>query len=460
MESSGQNSVRKVGWLVAASLVFSNMVGSGIFTTSGYLLANLRSPWLLLAVWVLGGGLALAGTLSYAELGAALPHSGGDYVYLRKAYGPGWAFMSGWMAFFAGMGAPIALASFTFVEYLGRLFPALSIQNREPFFELWRLTLTTSPGHLTALGVVWLLTLVHFLGIRTGGKLQLTVTLVNITLILSYILFGFFSGAGSWTHFTGNPAAPSISVGFFPVIAVSLIWVMFSYSGFNGAAYVAGEIDRPGRSLPLALAVGTGTVTLLYLALNTVYVYARPVGELAGRMDVAGVAAAGLFGPAVADIFGVVISTCALAACSAMICLGPRIYEAMAADGSFFASAARRSRRFGTPAAALFIQALYVSLLIFIGSFEQLLTFCGFLLSLFSALTVSSLFVLRRRFPGLPRPFRVPGYPFTPGLFVAVSLWMMFYSFFSRPVESLIGAVIVAAGLPVYRLWKWKNRVG
>ena len=460
MEQSSSNPTRKIGWLVAASLVFSNMVGSGIFTTSGYLLGNLRSPWLLLGCWALGGMLALAGAFSYGELGAALPESGGDYVYLRKAYGPRWAFMSGWIAFFAGMGTPIALASFTFVEYLAPLFPSLTIQGREPFFQLWGLTLTVSSGHLAALGVVWLLTLVHYLGIRTGGRLQLAVTLVNITLIVTFILFGLLSGGGSWSHFSDYPAAPSASAGLFPLVAVSLIWIMFAYSGFNGAAYVAGEIERPGRSLPLALAAGTGTVTLLYLALNVVYVYSSPVDGLAGKLDVAALSAARLFGPTMAGIFGVVISTCALAACSAMICLGPRIYEAMAADGAFFAAAARRSRSFGTPAAALTIQAVYVSLLIFIGSFDQLLSFCGFLLSLFSALTVSAVFVLRRRFPELPRPFRAPGYPYAPAFYLIVSLWMMCYSIISRPAESLIGLAIIVAGLPVYALWRRKRRSG
>jgi len=451
--------VRRVGVAAAASLVVSNMVGAGIFTTSGFLAADLRSPALLLTVWAVGGALALAGAISYGELGASLPHVGGDYVFLREAYGPLWAFMSGWMAFFAGMGAPIALTALAFVEHLTPYLPALSIQDREPLFTVLGLSPTISPGQLLAIGAIWLLTLVHYLGIRVSGRLQVALTVLNLALIVSFLVLALFSKTGDLGHFT--PAAAPQSAGLkeiSPVFAVSLILVLYSYSGFNAAAYIGGEIRRPERSLPRALFAGTAVVVLLYLALNAVYIYALPMEKMAGRLDVAKLAALALIGPAWGGLFSLVIAFCVLACTSAMICIAPRIYHAMALDGVFFAGAARTSKRFGTPGLALTLQAVWASLLLIIGSFSQLLTYCGFLLSLFTALTVGAVFVLRHRRPDLARPYKAWGYPLTPALYVAVALGMMIFAVFTRPLESLIGAGIVVLGVPVYLFWSRERR--
>ncbi len=456
--SGGDNRavVQKIGWVAAASLVVSNMVGSGIFTTSGFLLENLRSPWLLLAVWAAGGLLAIAGALSYAELGASLPQVGGDYVYLRKAFGPRWAFISGWMAFFAGIGAPIGLAALTCMEYMSTFAPVLSVQGHEPLFEVLGLPITFSAGQAAAIGLIWLLSGVHWLGIRAGGRWQSAITLLNVSLVAGLILGALFSGSGDWSNFTLRvpAAAAQTGPGTGPMFAVSLIWVMFAYSGFNAAAYVGGEIDNPQRNLPRGLIAGVMVVVLLYLGLNVVYILAASPGELAGKLDVARVAANSMFGPWAGALVSLVISTCAVAATSAMVCVGPRIYLQMARDGAFFKAAARVHPRRGVPGGALLLQAVWASLLICVGSFDQLLTFTGFLLSLFSALTVISVIVLRRRFPQLERPYKTWGYPVVPLLYAAVSMWMMAYSLFSRPGESLIGLAIVAGGLPVYYFWR------
>ena len=455
-DSGNSKVVQKIGWVAAASLVVSNMVGSGIFTTSGFLLENLRSPWLLLAVWAAGGLLAVAGALSYAELGASLPFVGGDYVYLRKAFGLRWAFISGWMAFFAGIGAPIGLAALTCMEYMSTFVPALSVQGHEPLFKVLGLPVTFSAGQAAAIGLIWLLSGVHWLGIRSGGRWQSAITMLNVSLIAALILGALFSGSGDWGNFSLRvpAAAAGVGMGGGPMFAVSLIWVMFAYSGFNAAAYVGGEIDNPQRNLPRGLIVGVAVVVLLYLGLNVVYILAAPPAELAGKLDVARVAANSMFGPWAGALVSLVISTCAVAAASAMVCVGPRIYLQMARDGAFFKAAARVHPRRGVPGGALLLQAVWASLLICVGSFDQLLTFTGFLLSLFSALTVISVIVLRRRFPQLVRPYKTWGYPVVPLLYAAVSLWMMAYSLFSRPGESLIGLAIVASGLPVYYFWR------
>ncbi|MBW7997127.1 MAG: amino acid permease [Candidatus Glassbacteria bacterium] len=450
--------LQRIGWVAAASLVVSNMVGSGIFTTSGFLLQNLRSPWLLLVIWAVGGALAVAGTLCYAELGASLPQVGGDYIYLRKAYGPLWAFFTGWMAFFAGIGAPIGLAALTCMEYLSTFVPVLTVQGHEPLIGIWGLTITVSAGQVAAAGLIWLLTGVHWLGIRTGGRWQSAITMLNVGLIAGFILAALIAGGGDWSNLNRLvPPESSASGSTGAMFAISLIWVMFAYSGFNAAAYVAGEIDNPSRNLPRGLITGVVTVTVMYLGLNLVYILAAEPGELAGKLDVARVAAAGLFGRRAEMLVSVVIVTCAIAATSAMICVGPRIYSQMARDGVFFAAAARIHPQRGTPGGALLLQAIWASTLIFFGSFDQLLTFTGFLLSLFSALSVASVIVLRRRFPDLPRPYKAWGYPVTPLLYVAVSLWMMVWSLFSRPGESLIGLGIVGAGLPVYYFWRRRS---
>ena len=453
--------VGRIGLAAAASLVVSNMVGAGIFTTSGFLVEDMRSPALLLTVWAVGGVLALAGSLAYGELGASLPRVGGDYVFLREAYSPLWAFMSGWMAFFAGIGAPIALTALAFVEPLTPYFPGLSIQGREPLFTLLGLSPTISPGHLTAIGTIWLLTLFHYLGIRTSGRLQILLTGINLLLMISFVVLALFSKSGDWSHF--DPPQLQQPLGFsgiFPAFSVSLILVLYSYSGFNAAAYVGGEIEKPELNLPKALFRGTAVVVLLYLALNVAYIYALPLEQMASRLDVAKLAALKLIGPAWGGLFSLVIAFCVLACTSAMVCIGPRIYYAMALDGVFFAGAARTSARFGTPGRALLLQAIWASLLLVLGSYGQLLTYCGFMLSFYTALTVSAVFVLRYRRPDLPRPFRAWGYPLTPALYVAVSLSMMFFALVTRPAESLIGIGIVGAGIPVYFFWKRKKRPG
>ncbi len=451
-------SVRRIGVAAAASLVVSNMVGAGIFATSGYLIENLRSPVLLLAVWAVGGMLALAGAMAYGELGASLPYVGGDYVFLREAYGPLWAFMSGWMAFFAGIGAPIALTGLAFVEHLTVYFPALSIQDREPLFMILGLSPTISPGHLLAISAIWLLTLIHYLGIRVSGRLQVSLTVLNLVLMVSFVILALCSKSGNPGHFLPVPAEQSLGLrNLFPVFAVSLIMVLYSYSGFNAAAYVGGEITRPGRNLPRALFGGTAVVVVLYLALNAVYIYALPVEKMAGRLDVAKLAAIELIGPAWGGLFSLVIACCVLACTSAMICIGPRIYHAMALDGVFFSGAARTSKKFGTPGLALLLQGVWASLLLILGSFRQLLAYCGFMLSLFTALTVAAVFVLRIRRPDLARPYRAWGYPLTPALYVAVSLAMMIFAVSTQPVESLIGIGIVGAGMPVYLFWSRKK---
>jgi len=448
---------RRIGTRAAASLVVSNMIGAGIFTTSGFLIDNLRSPLLLLGVWALGGGLALAGAATYGELGASLPNVGGDYVYLRKAYGPLYAFLSGWISFFAGFSAPIALTAIGFVEHLTPFAPGLTTQGHEPLLNLWGFSPTISQGHLAAIAAIWALTLLHYLGIRVSGRLQLSITLINLSLIVSFILLALNSDAGDWQHFnSASGGIFSLTDRKLPAIAVSLIMVLYAYTGFNAAAYVAGEIENPGRNLPRALLAGTAVVVLLYLALNIIFVYALPADQMSGKIDVAKLAAVKLIGKRAGGYFSLVIAVCVLACTSAMICIAPRIYYVMARDRLFLSIAARTSPKFGTPGMALLLQGIWASALVILGTFSQLLIYCGFMLSLFTSLAIGAVFVLRRKFPQLGRPYRVWGYPLTPALYLAISIWMMIYVIFNEPGESLVGIVVAALGIPVYLFWKRK----
>jgi basic amino acid/polyamine antiporter, APA family len=451
--------LRQIGVFSASSLVVSNMVGAGIFTASGFMITNLRSPLLLLAIWLLGGLLSLAGAALYGELGASMPRVGGDYVYLRQAYGRFWAFLDGWVTFFAGMSGPIALTAIGFVQYLTPFFPWLSTQGHKPLLNVLGLTVNFSIGHLVAIAAIWLLTLIHYLGINVSGRIQSAITLLNLGLIIGFVALAFGAGTGSWENLKVSGAFSfPLTVDSLPSVAVALVMVMYAYSGFNAGAYVGGEIRNPGRNLPLALLLGTGLVVLLYFLLNLVYVYALPPELMSGRIEVANAAAERLFGPSRAKFFSIVIAFCVLACSSAMACISPRMYYVMAKDKFFFPFAGKLSPRFRTPGNALVLQGIWASTLVVMGTFSQLLTYCGFMLSLLATLTVSSVFILRRRHPEMPRPYKTWGYPYTPIFYVGVSVWMMVYVLATQPGESLIGLGIAAAGIPVYMFWNRREK--
>lgn len=430
-----EDALRKIGAFTAACVLVSNAVGSGIFTTTGFLARDLGDPGAILVLWGAGAALALAGALSYAELGAALPRVGGEYVYLRRAFGPLWGFLSGWTSFTIGFGAAIAASSVAFAEYLAGLLPE---------------GMSRSPT-LLALALVWALTAVHALGVERGGSFQRWITLAKIGGILLLIGAALASGGGSWSHLGGSVQGVEPRAG---TLAVGLVFVLYSFSGWNAAAYIAGEIRHPARNLPLALIAGTLFIGALYLALNLVYFYALPPEALAAEpvLPVAEKAVAALLGPVAASAVVVVLCVSIAGSASSMVWAGPRVTWAMAEDGLAPGRLARTSRR-DAPLGALLLQAVWISVLLLSGTFEQLVVYSGVALALFGALAVGSLSVLRWREPGLDRPFRVSPHPWIPLAYVAASLWIAAYAVAERPVESLLSVATVAAGAPVYRLW-------
>ena len=447
---------RSVGAFTATCVVVANVIGVGIFTTPGFLARDLGSPFAVLSIWVIGAILSLAGALSYSELGAAYPEAGGEYIYLREAYGPLWGFLCGWTSFFTGFAAPIAAACIGFSAYLSHFAPALGPDYLLASVETSGFKLSLSGGKIVALLALWFLTLVHITGMRRGGRMQVALTAGKIAGIVALILLGLLVGAGNWGHFRSGEAglvpSQALSNG-----AVSLIFVLYCYSGWNASVYLAGEVRNPHRNIPLSLLTGAGIVLVLYMGLNVLFLYALPISGMSGVLQIGEKASLALFGPVATYFVAALMALSILASASAMILAGPRVYFAMASDGLFPKRMAGIHSEYGSPAASIFYQSVWTSLLVLSGTFEQLVVYSGFALILFSALAVSSVMVLRWRRPDLPRPFRVPLYPLTPLLFLGFSAWILLYTLRGRPAEALFAIATVLLGLPLYWFWRRKG---
>ena len=434
-----------------AALVVSNMIGTGIFTTTGFLAGDLGRPLLVLGIWVVGGIVALAGCMAYAELGMNIPRAGGEYAYLREAWGPGWAFLSGWVSFFAGFSAPIAATAIAFSEYLGHYLPGLSRSSEQPTHLSW---LHTGGAEWVSVGVIFLFAAINILGVHLAARLQILLTAVKLGVIAVFLIAAFGLGHGDWSHFQAATARTS-SHGVGAQFAVSLIFVMFAYSGWNAASYVAEEIKDPQRSLPLALLLGTGMVALLYVTLNVAFVYALPLGAMKGVVAVGAASSGALFGRRIGDFFSAAMAGALLSSISAMSLVGPRVYYAMGRDGCFPGGAAQLHPRWRTPVKAIVYQAIAAGIMVLTGTFESLIYYIGFSLILFAALAVAGLLRLRRR-KGFQQ-LRVMnwGYPAIPLLFVGVSAWMLVWTFALRPRESALGLVTIVCGAIFYH---WRLR--
>lgn len=443
--------VRVLGPADAAALVVSNVIGVGIFTVPGIIARMVPHPAAILVLWVVGGVLAFAGAGAYAELAALRPRAGGEYVYLHDAFGPLAGFLTGWTSFVAGFSGAIAAGAVGLAAYLGRYWPAAASTTPLAQLPLHVFTLDVSPRALVAVSVIFVLSLVHIFGLGPGKLVQNTLALANVGALLLLILLGFAVG-----HRAAQPPAPSQPHLSAVTWLLALVPVMFTYSGWNAAAYVAEEVREPARNIPRALAAGTAIVVVVYALLNALYLRALPLSELAGKVNSGEAAAAALFGPGAASAMTAILVVALTGGISAMIIAGPRVYFAMARDRAFPPFAARLSR-FRTPAVAILAQALWSALLVVSGTFDQLLIYTGFVVVFFSAVAVVALFVLRWRNPAEPRPFRSWGYPVGPGLFVLVSLAMMVSAIWEQPKPAAAGLVVMLAGIPIY--WWSRRRV-
>ena len=456
MQETGSHSPlrREVGLFSATVLVVANMIGTGVFTTSGFVMGELGSSRLLLLVWAAGGIFALAGAFCYAELGAMFPKSGGDYVFLRESFGRTPAFLSGWVSLIVGFSAPVAAASIAFVGYF---FGSASWTSSE-----WALVevggmrfLSVSPGTLLACVVVVIFTVVHTRGMGLSTKVQNVLTAFKFILIAAFIICGLCFGRGDAGNFSAVTEGFSASAGG---LATSIVFVSFAYSGWNAAAYIGGEIKRPERNLPAALLIGTGLVTLLYLLVNSVYLYALKPAEMTGVVEVGAKSAALLFGGAAGQAFSIAVAVGLLSVISAMILAGPRVYYAMAKDGVFFEFFGRVDPLRSSPARAVILQCVVSIAMILTTAFDTLLIYIGVLLSVSSIATVSGMVLLRLRRPGLPRPYRCFAYPLTPIAFIAGNLLVVGFSLWSRPVVVLYAALTLFAGVAVLTISRRARR--
>ncbi|MBI4538370.1 MAG: amino acid permease [Gemmatimonadetes bacterium] len=451
--ATGSELVRGLGLLDSVFLVMGIIIGSGIFLTTGVMAESLPSPALLMAAWFAGGLLAVAGALTYAELGAAMPEAGGQYIYLREAYGSLSAFLFGWLTFLVYQPGAIAAVATGFAVYLGYFVPALGMENVLATVELAWTSVSFSVGRLVAVAAIVLLTGVNARGLRSGSVVQNIFTALKIAAIAIFVLMGLWAGRGFVSRLaSGAEAAEGTSL--FSGFGVALIGVLWAYDGFNNLNFSAGEIKEPGRTLPRALILGTAGVMLLYLLVNAVYFLALPVSELRGVVRVAERAASGLLGPAATYFIaaGVLVST--FGSTNGSILTGARVYYAMARDRLFFRAVARVHERYHTPHVSLWLQCLWACLLALSGTFEQIFTYAMFAALLMYGAAATSVFTLRRTRPDLHRPYRVWGYPLIPALYLASIVAIAVNSLIERPLESFGGLGILALGVPVYLYWK------
>jgi APA family basic amino acid/polyamine antiporter len=440
--------LRQVGLISATALVISNMVGSGIFTTTGFLAGDLGSATYVVGIWLAGAVVALTGAMCYSELGINLPASGGEYVYLTRAYGPTWGFMTGWISFFAGFSAPIAVSALGFSDYLGHFWPALRQEHVFVHIGSGALSLKLGGAQLAASALILLFTVLNLFGVGRMAKIQNVLTAIKLLVIVAFVGLAFLSGTGSWGHFA-EPAKRTSEASLPAQFAVSLLWVYLGYSGWNAATYVAEEVKRPERTLPIALTFGTIIVTGLYVLLNLVFIYSTPLEQMKGVIAIGSLAAKNLFGPEVAGTFSALMALSLVATVSAMVTIGPRVYYAMAKNGAFLKLAAQVHPRWRTPVFAILCQG-FIAVLMTMTPFRELIVYIGFTLTLFAVLAVSSLFVFRRR-PGWQKLGVVSfAWPLVPVIFIVVGLWTLFLGIRVQPQTSLAALATVAVGALVY----------
>ncbi len=443
--------LRQLGFVSATALVVSNMVGMGIFTTTGFMARDLGSGKIILAVWLAGALFALAGALTYSELGINFPSSGGEYVYLTRAFGPAWGFMTGWISFFAGFSAPIAAAALAFSNYLGYFYPSLQQEHARYVFGSGPLTIRLGGEQTMACLLIAAFSILNCLGVRRTAKVQNALTATKLVVIIGFIGLGFLSGAGSWRHFS-EPAVRTATTTLPQQFVISLLWVMVAYSGWNAATYVAEELKHPERTLPAALAAGTALVTALFIGLNVIFIYSTPLESMKGVLAVGSLAASNLFGPQVAGTFSALMALSLMATVNAEVTIGPRVYYAMAKNKAFFKAAAKVHPEWHTPVTAILSQGL-CAMVMTVTPFPQLVYYIGFSLTFFSVLSVASVFVFRRR-PGWqklrPVSFLFPAIPLA---YILVGTCMIVYGVVWQPVASLTALVTIGAGAAVYHVW-------
>jgi APA family basic amino acid/polyamine antiporter len=423
---------REVGLFSAVMLVVGNTIGTGIFTTSGFIIKELYDPGSLLLVWLLGGLIALFGALSYAELGKMFPRSGGEYAFLKESFGNAFGFLAGWISLVVGFSAPIAATSIAFSKY---------------FLELLHLPKSETFVKFLAVLIILLFSFIHVQRIKIGANFQAGLTTFKVLFLLVFLLAGFVSlkenFSNSWTLSLNFKKESLFSFGF----PVSLIYVMYAYSGWNAATYIGEEIKNPRKNIPLALLLGVLVVTVLYLGTNLLYVKTLSFEEMSGVIEIGAKTAEKIFGKELSFLFTTGITLGLLSVLSAMIIAGPRVYYAMARDGVFFKIFAKLHPEKKTPVFSIFLQAVIAIFMVLTSTFEALLLYIGFTLSLCASLTAAGLIKLKKKFV------------FSAFIFILANLWMVFFTMITKPLTLLAGFLTLLAGFLLYQ-FRFQNKRG
>jgi APA family basic amino acid/polyamine antiporter len=446
--------VRGLTLLDAVLLLVGGVIGSSIFLTAKDIAGPLPHPVLFLLVWVLGAAISMCACFAFAELGTMYPDCGGQYVYLREAYGDLPAFLYGWMMFSVGNGGSIAALAVGSAAYLGGIVPIISQQH--VVLSVAGIALTRA--QVVALIMIAVVTWINIAGLRRGALLQNVATWAKFIAMAAFVILGFAIGKGDWHHFTANTThglSMGVSTGqLLSAFGVALIAVFWAYDGWVYIGWVAGEIKEPRRNVPLAMFLGVMIVGVIYVAMNMAYLYALPISEIINHETIAHAAAVALFSPAAAVWLSAMVAVSCFGAMACAILGSPRIYYAMAKDGLFFRRMAEVHPKWRTPAFALIGQGIWAGVLTLSGRYDQLYTYVMFGMVLSYTLTVVGLFVLRWKRPDIPRAYRCTGYPWLPGIYVLIGTAWTLNTIFTRPTESLAGTIIVLLGVPGYLYWK------
>jgi len=448
--------VRGLSLLDSVLLLVSGIIGSSIFLTAKDIAAPLPHPVLFLLVWVLGALISLCACFAFAELGSMYPDSGGQYIYLREAYGDLVAFLYGWMLFAVANGGTIAALSVAAAAYVGQVVPFVS--QAHVLFTIFGMAFTRA--HLFGLALIAVLTFVNVVGLRWGALLQNLSTWTKFTAMAAFVVLGFAIGKGDWSNFH---ATGPLSMGLGPTalisaLGVGLIAVFWAYDGWVYITWVAGEVKDPKRNVPRAMVLGVLAVGAIYIAMNVTYIYALPMKQIAAHETIAHAAAAALFSPRAAGWLSLMIAVSCFSGAATCTLSGARVYMAMAQDGAFFKSMAQIHPKWRTPAFSLIGQGIWAALLTLSGRYDQLYTYVIYGMVLSYTLTVIAMFWLRWKRPDIPRPYRCTGYPWLPALYVLIGTAWTLNTIFTRQYEAFMGTSLVLVGIPFYLYWKHSSR--
>ena len=426
----------KIGFWTATFMVVANMVGTGIFTSLGFQVADIPSGFPIVLLWVLGGLAALSGALTYGELGTTLPRSGGEYHLLSHILHPAVGFLSGWVSATVGFAAPTALAAIAFSSYLATAFPWIHVVH-------------------VAAGTVVIFTILHSTSILWGTRFTNALTVLKVILLVVFIVAAYRVEIPQ--DVTALPRPGDGALILTPAFAVSLVYVSFAYTGWNAAIYIVGEMTEPSKDLPRALFLGTFVVMVLYTFVNYAFMYTVPIDELAGQVEVGYLSAAHIFGDTGGALMAVTIALVLTSTISVMVYVGPRIIQVMGEDVGLLRPLAKKNAR-GIPVYAVLAQSVITLGFIYTATFQQVLLYAGFTLNLITATTVASIFILRRQEPDIERPYRTWGFPWPPILFLVLSAWGLVLTLVSQPMESLAGLLTLSLGLVIYFVDRARSR--